>query len=114
MDNLLTGGALLEKLKSLPNTSRRQQAIACGYIKNGKPKMTAFYEAIANAEGLSCFSKTGKEPSFIATPRGRRGGVFINAGYLKHLGLEDGDAIAIEIVDDSVKQVILSVLKGKK
>lgn len=50
--NILTGDALLAKIEEMGDVSKRDIAIACGYIKeDGTPDFTAFYTALLAAKG---------------------------------------------------------------
>jgi hypothetical protein len=72
----LTGNALLNKLKEIPNLSKSEKAKVCGYIsvtKRGTEKtdMAAFVEAVLDAEGLSLTHGEKIGRGRVASYRGR-------------------------------------------
>ncbi len=102
----LTGKALLQKVKALGNTSRREAAKQCGYYKtkSGKPTradMTGFYNALLKAKGISLDpgrtrDGRGREASYRACVH-QNGSLVIGSNYTKSMGLKQGDQFKINL-----------------
>lgn len=63
---MLTGAALLAKVKELGDASKSDLVRACGYVstkKDGSERLnfTAFYEALLNAKGLDFSGSPGPQ-----------------------------------------------------
>lgn len=102
----LTGKSLLQKVKELSHLSKRETAKACGYYsvtKDGQPRvnMTAFYDALLEARGISLEPEGGKdgrgrEPTYRVGVH-KNGQIVIGATYTKEMGLNPGDEFEIKL-----------------
>lgn len=108
----LTGKALLEKIKTLANLSRREVAIECGYATTSKTgvvraDITGLCDAVLEAKGVvigqaPTESKQGKPPSYLATVQ-KNGQITIGAVYLRELKGEVGDSFTIKIGKNGIQ-----------
>jgi hypothetical protein len=113
---MLTGAALLAKVKELGDASKSDLVRACGYVstkKDGSERLnfTAFYEALLNAKGLD----------FGASPRGRKGGrklsfstkiqfngnLMVGKAYTAMLDIKPGDEFEIKLGRKMIRLVPL-------
>ncbi|WP_353259943.1 AbrB family transcriptional regulator [Prochlorothrix hollandica] len=102
---LLTGKALLNKTKELPDLSRRDLARECGYFsatKKGEIRinLAEFYEALLQARGISLDSESGQKRGREATYRvsvQKNGQILIGSAYTKEMGLEPGDVFEVKL-----------------
>src|SRR4028118_988332 len=100
----LTGKALLQKVKDLPNVPRRETAKACGYytkIKNNQVRvnLAEFYDALLAAKGVALESTKdgrGREASYRVSVH-QNGQIVIGANYTQQLGLKPGDEFEIKL-----------------
>lgn len=114
----LTGKALLQKVKSLGNISRRETAKLCGYYTTTKDEqmranMTDFYDALLAAKGISLdpgrTDGRGREASFRACVH-KNGSLVIGANYTQSMGLKPGDQFEIRL---GHKHIHLIQVEGK-
>ena len=105
----LTGAELLAKVKEIGQAPRDHVAIACGYVRsNGKPALTAFFEALNAAHGINLSPastarkpRAGKPLSWNVAVS-KTGMIPVSAGYGTLLGLAPEDRVTIEHVGDSL------------
>jgi hypothetical protein len=103
---LLTGKALLLKVKELSGASRRETAKECGYfkiLKNGKEQVNTanFYNALLEAKGISITAKAkkdgrGRDVNYKITVH-QNGQIVIGSAYTKEMGLKEGDEFTIKL-----------------
>jgi hypothetical protein len=104
---VLTGEALLEKIRELGSASKEEKARECGYsttTKDGlvRVNMMKFLNAIMDAEGIELDSKTdgsgrsGRSASFKVSVQSN-GNLLIGSAYTKQMGLNQGDSFEISI-----------------
>lgn len=98
---MLTGSELKAKITSLGQVDEATAATECGYVSpEGKVKMTAFKNAVLEANGLA-FAKPakakgkGKPLSFCVTAS-KSGSVVLAGGYGALLGIEPGGKVNIQ------------------
>jgi len=104
VSEMLTGKALLDRVKELGNLSKTDMVRACGYsttAKNGKERtnFTAFYEELLKAKGMSFGEERptkGRQASYKVKVQGN-GNLLIGAAYTKKLDLEPGDEFEIKL-----------------
>jgi hypothetical protein len=104
---VLTGKALLQKVKDLDNLSKEDKAKACGYYtltKAGTPRvnMMKFLNALIEAEGIQLDStqngngRGGRSASYRITVQSN-GNLLIGSTYTKQMGLKPGDEFEITL-----------------
>ncbi|HEY9874294.1 MAG TPA: AbrB family transcriptional regulator [Candidatus Obscuribacterales bacterium] len=102
----LTGRALLQKLKELSNSPRRETARECGYYtvtKSGETRVNLadFYDALLAAKGVELDAEgtkdgRGREASYRASVH-KNGQIVIGAAYTEAMGLKPGDEFQIKL-----------------
>lgn len=98
---MLTGKALLELIKSKPESTRPEIAVAAGYAdKNGRAQLAKYYEALFEAKGIDAGgipAKRGKPSSPVLRPQ-KTGLIVIGRTWLEAIdvGLDDEVEIAID------------------
>lgn len=102
----LTGKALLQKLKEIPQLSRSAKARECGYVsvvKGGTARVniSAFLNAILEARGVSLDSDSekdgrGREATYRVSIH-KNGTIVIGASYTEKMGLKVGDEFEIKL-----------------
>jgi hypothetical protein len=114
----LTGKALLQKVKELGNSSKREQARACGYYSAAKDSanLTDFYEALIEAKGIALDphqSKDGRgrEPTFRVSVH-KNGQIVIGSTYTQSMGLNPGDEFEIKLGYKHIK--LIQVAEGSE
>ena len=105
---MLTGSELLSKVKELGDVSKSDLVRSTGYVstkKDGSERLnvTAFYEALLEAKGVSLGDgvgkgkgKGGRTLSYVATVQGN-GNLLVGKAYTALLGLEPGDEFEIKL-----------------
>ncbi|MBW4462490.1 MAG: AbrB family transcriptional regulator [Nodosilinea sp. WJT8-NPBG4] len=104
---LLTGKALLAKVKENDGLTKRELAKECGYYTAGKEGQTRvnlaeFYDALLAAKGIQLEPENGKsdgrgrEPSYTLTVH-KNGQIVIGAAYTQEMGLKTGDEFTIKL-----------------
>ncbi|NET71887.1 MAG: AbrB family transcriptional regulator [Sphaerospermopsis sp. SIO1G2] len=103
---LLTGKALLNKVKELSSLPRRERAKQCGYYsitKNGQVRvnLTDFYDALLAARGIPLSPESpkdgrGREPTYRVSVH-QNHQIVIGATYTKAMGLKPGDEFEIRL-----------------
>ncbi|MEM6840194.1 MAG: AbrB family transcriptional regulator [Cyanobacteria bacterium P01_C01_bin.120] len=104
---ILTGQALVQKVKELENFTKEEKARACGYYtitKNGTERvnMMKFMNALIAAEGIELDSEQstngrgGRSASYRITVQSN-GNLLIGATYTKQMGLKPGDEFEISL-----------------
>jgi hypothetical protein len=104
---LLTGKALLQKVKDLAHLSKRETAKACGYTTTSKDgqervKLSEFYDALLEAKGIQLEPDKakkdgrGREPSYRLTVH-QNGQIVIGAAYTQAMGLVSGDEFQLKL-----------------
>ncbi len=103
---VLTGKALLQKLKELAHLPRRETARECGYYsvtKEGEVRvnLTAFYDAVLAAKGVpldpdGAKDGRGREPTFRVSVH-KNGQIVIGSTYTEKMGLKPGDEFEIKL-----------------
>jgi hypothetical protein len=103
---VLTGKALLQKVKELGHLSKRQTAKECGYYsttKDGQQRvnLSEFYDALLTAKGIQLEpEKTkdgrGREASYTVTVH-KNGQIVIGSAYTREMGLEPGDEFQLKL-----------------
>ncbi|WP_353931291.1 AbrB family transcriptional regulator [Okeanomitos corallinicola TIOX110] len=103
---LLTGKALLNKVKELSHLPRRERARQCGYYtvtKNQQVRvnLTDFYDALLAARGIPLSPESpkdgrGREPTYRVSVHQNRQ-IVIGATYTKAMGLKPGDEFEIRL-----------------
>ena len=112
---MLTGSALLTKVKDLGDVSKTDLATACGYVskkKDGSDRVnfTAFYEALLNAKGIDLgggnagVGKGGRKLSYVATVQGN-GNLLIGKAYTAMLDLQVGDEFTIKLGKKAIRLI---------
>jgi len=107
MVQMLTGQALLQKVKELDHLSKEEKAKACGYYtitKNGvkRVNMMKFMNALLEAEGIQLDSEQGnngrggRSASYRITVQSN-GNLLIGSTYTKQMGLKPGDEFEISL-----------------
>ncbi len=123
--NPLTGKALLQKVKELSSSPRRETAKRCGYYtvtKSGQTRvnLTDFYDAVLSAKGVPLDPEgtkdgRGREPTYRVSVH-QNNQIVIGSTYTKAMGLKPGDQFEIKLgykhihlkqVDDADKSEIL-------
>ena len=102
----LTGQALVDKVKKLPNLSKEEKARECGYYTSTKGgvervNMMKFLNALIDAEGIEIDSKQsngrgGRKASYRITVQSNNN-LLIGSAYTKKMGLEPGDEFEITV-----------------
>lgn len=102
----LTGKALLQKVKELASSPRRETAKRCGYYsitKDGQTRvnLTDFYDAVLAAKGVpldpgGVKDGRGREPTFRVSVH-KNGQIVIGATYTEQMGLKPGDEFEIKL-----------------
>ena len=95
---MLTGEALLAKVKEMRKSDREAVAEACGYSFNGRLRMSAFYQALIDANGVKLLQCEPKRRGRPASYRGRvlhNGQLLVGAAYTREIGLQPGDTMEI-------------------
>lgn len=104
---VLTGKALVEKVKELEHLSKEEKARACGYYsvtKNDveRVNMMKFLNALIDAEGIQLDStqgtngRGGRNASYRITVQAN-GNLLIGSAYTKQMGLNPGDEFQISL-----------------
>ncbi|MEM6520313.1 MAG: AbrB family transcriptional regulator [Cyanobacteria bacterium P01_C01_bin.70] len=104
---MLTGQALVQKVKELEDLTKEEKARACGYYtitKNGTERvnMMKFMNALIAAEGIELDSEQstngrgGRSASYRITVQSN-GNLLIGATYTKQMGLKPGDEFEISL-----------------
>lgn len=102
---MLTGEALLQKVKELEHLSKEEKAIACGYAtttKNGQDRINLmkFYNAWMDADGLTLDpkgnGKGGRSASYRVSVQSN-GNLLIGSAYTQLMGLKPGDKLEIKL-----------------
>ena len=102
---MLTGDALLQKVKELEHLSKEDKAKACGYstvTKNGQDRVNLmkFYNALMEADGLTLDAKGagrgGRSASYRVSVQ-RNGNLLIGSAYTNQMGLKPGDELEIRL-----------------
>jgi hypothetical protein len=102
---MLTGEALLQKVKELENLSKEEKAKACGYstvTKNGQDRVNLmkFYNAVMDADGLNLDGKGngkgGRSASYRVSVQ-KNGNLLIGSAYTQQMGLQPGDELEIRL-----------------
>lgn len=106
LDAPLTGKALLKKVKELPDKSKKDTAIACGYYTTTKDQqkrvnLAKFYDAVLQAKGVQLDEKhpkdgRGRAPTYRACVH-KNGQLVIGANYTEEMGLKPGDEFSIQL-----------------
>ncbi len=104
----LTGKALLQRLKEIGQTSRKEAAKLCGYYRitrSGEVKvnLAEFYNAILQAQGIQLEpeketnhrSGRGRSPSYRVSVH-QNGQIVIGSAYTKAMHLKPGDTFVIK------------------
>lgn len=103
---LLTGKALLQKLKS-SNLSKRELAKECGYYSETKKgevrvSLTDFYDAVLAAKGVALEPESsspkdgrGREATYRVSVH-QNGQIVIGNSYTELMGLKPGDEFEIK------------------
>lgn len=100
----LTGKALLNKLKEIPQLSKREKAKECGYVSaNGKQdrvNLSGFMTAILEAKGVVLESDDadgrGREATYRVKVH-KNGQIVIGSAYTEKMGLQPGDEFEIKL-----------------
>jgi hypothetical protein len=105
---MLTGPALLAKVKELGDLSKSEIVRSTGYVstkKDGGERLnfTAFYEALLEAKGVGFSAgaghgggKAGRKLSYVATVQGN-GNLLVGKAYTALLDLNPGDEFEIKL-----------------
>ncbi|RZM77346.1 AbrB family transcriptional regulator [Leptolyngbya iicbica] len=104
---MLTGQALVQKVKELESLSKEEKARACGYYtitKKGTERvnMMKFMNALIAAEGIELDSEQstngrgGRSASYRITVQSN-GNLLIGSTYTKQMGLKPGDEFEISL-----------------
>ncbi|MEO1093899.1 MAG: AbrB family transcriptional regulator [Cyanobacteria bacterium J06638_28] len=104
---MLTGQALIQKVKELDSASKEDKAKACGYYtltKKGveRVNMMKFMNALLDAEGIQLDSEQssngrgGRSASYRITVQSN-GNLLIGSTYTKQMGLKPGDEFEISL-----------------
>lgn len=102
---VLTGEALLQKVKELEHLSKEEKAKACGYITytaNGQERvnMMKFLNALMEADGLADTRKQngrgGRSASYRISVQ-KNGNLLIGSAYTKQMGLQPGDELIVKL-----------------
>ena len=114
----LTGSDLLSKVKELGEASKSDLVRAAGYLstkKDGSERLilTAFYEALLEARGISFGDgggkgKGGRRLSYVASVQGN-GNLLVGKAYTAMLDLRPGDEFEIKL---GRKQIRLVPVEG--
>jgi len=117
---MLTGQALVQKVKELEDYTKEEKAKACGYYtitKNGTERvnMMKFMNALIAAEGIELDSEQssngrgGRSASYRITVQSN-GNLLIGSTYTKQMGLKPGDEFEISL---GRKHIHLKQLDGE-
>lgn len=100
---MLTGTALLTKVKDLGDCPKDELVLACGFkTPAGKPAYPLFYEALLQAKGIELAPPStatkgrGKAPSYEATIA-KTGTLPIGGAYTQQAGWNPGDKVRISV-----------------
>ncbi len=104
---MLTGQALVQKVKELEDLTKEEKAKACGYYtitKKGAERvnMMKFMNALIAAEGIELDSEQstngrgGRSASYRITVQSN-GNLLIGSTYTKQMGLKPGDEFEISL-----------------
>lgn len=117
----LTGKALLQKVKELPDLPRRERAKRCGYYtttKNDQVRvnLTDFYDALLSARGIPLSPEApkdgrGREPTYRVSVH-KNGQIVIGANYTEAMGLKPGDEFEIKLGYKHIHLIQLDRNKG--
>lgn len=119
--DILTGQALIQKVKELENFTKEEKAKACGYYtitKNGTERvnMMKFMNALIAAEGIeldseqSANGRGGRSASYRITVQSN-GNLLIGSTYTKQMNLKPGDEFEISL---GRKHIHLKQLGGEE
>ena len=104
---LLTGKALLQKLKS-SNLSKRELAKECGYYSETKKgevrvSLTDFYDAVLTAKGIALEPESssqkdgrGREATYRVSVH-QNGQIVVGSAYTEAMGWKPGDEFEIKL-----------------
>ncbi|MBR8829820.1 MAG: hypothetical protein N5P05_001225 [Chroococcopsis gigantea SAG 12.99] len=102
----LTGKALLQKVKELSTSPRRETARRCGYYSETKDgqirvNLTDFYDAVLAAKGVPLDPEgakdgRGREPTFRVSVH-KNGQIVIGSTYTEQMNLKAGDEFEIKL-----------------
>ncbi len=102
----LTGKALLQKVKELSTSPRRETARRCGYYSETKDgqirvNLTDFYDAVLAAKGVPLDPEgakdgRGREPTFRVSVH-KNGQIVIGSTYTEQMNLKPGDEFEIKL-----------------
>ena len=112
---MLSGGALLAKVKEMGDVCKSDQVRACGYVSTKKDgcerlNFTAFYEALLEAKGVSLGEgggrggKPGRKLSSVTKVQ-CNGNLLVGKAYTAQLGLEPGDEFEIKMGRKQIRLV---------
>ena len=112
---MLVGAELLAKVKDLGDVSKSDVVRACGYVSEKKDggerlKLTAFYEALLEAKGISLgtgtagVGKGGRKLSYKAVVQGN-GNLLIGKAYTAMLELEPGYKFEIKLGKKAIRLI---------
>ena len=105
---MLTGVALLARVKELDHVSKSELVRACGYVSSKQDggerlNFTAFYEALLEAKGVSFGEpraggsrKAGRGLSYHTKVQ-FNGNLMVGKAYTAQLGLQPGDEFEIKL-----------------
>jgi len=112
---MLSGGALLAKVKEMGDVCKSDLVRACGYVSTKKDgcerlNFTAFYEALLEAKGVSLGEgggrggKAGRKLSYVTKVQ-FNGNLLVGKAYTAQLGLEPGDEFEIKMGRKQIRLV---------
>ena len=99
---MLHGAELLARVKELGDVTKAELVRGCGYAstaRDGRERlnMTAFYEALLAAKGVSLIGEAGRTTRKLSytTKVQANGQVVLGKAYTSQLGVSSGDVVAI-------------------
>ncbi len=99
---MLHGAELLARVKELGDVTKAELVRGCGYAstaRDGRERlnMTAFYEALLAAKGVSLIGEAGRTTRKLSytTKVQANGQVVLGKAYTSQLGVNSGDVVAI-------------------
>lgn len=114
---MLSGSALLAKLRELPDASKAELVRACGYVslkRDGSERLnyTAFYEALLIAKGVEVGlpRRSGSAPGrklAYSTKVQFNGNLMVGKAYTALLDLKPGDQFEIKLGRRSISLIPL-------
>lgn len=95
-ESMLTGDALLAKVKKMRDADRDEMIRACGYCSGDRLRRSAFYQALIDAKGVSIVSsrRPGRPLPYRCRVLGN-GQLLVGAAYTREIGLQPGDTMEI-------------------